>query len=90
MKIWDQTYNHDVVINSLFYETHKKHQLKHAKTIELIKTNCLSKLIYWTSERVLENILKNNDQKFHLFKKKYYNLISFITWFKEKIITKLL
>ncbi len=39
---------------------------------------------------MLENILKNNDQKFHLFKKKYYNLISFITWFKEKIITKLL
>jgi len=39
---------------------------------------------------MLENILKNNDQKFHLFKKKYYNLISSITRFKEKIITELL
>ncbi len=90
LKIWDQTHSHDVVINSLFYETYKKCQSKHAKTIELIKTNCLSKLIYWVSEHVLENILKNNDQKFHLFKKQYYNLISSITWFKEKIITKLL
>ncbi len=90
LRIQNQIHNHDVIINSLFYETHKKHQLKHAKTIELIKTNCLSKLIYWASERVLENIFKNNDQKFHLFKKQYYNLISFITRFKEKIIMKLL
>jgi len=39
---------------------------------------------------VLKNTLKNYDQKFHLFKKQYYNLISSITRFKEKIITKLL
>ncbi len=90
MKIQDQTHSHDVVVNSLFYDSHKKHQSKQTKTIELIKTNRLSKLTYWASERVLENILKNYDQKFHLFKKQYYNLISSITWFKEKIITELL
>jgi len=90
LKIQDQIHSHDVIINSLFYDTHKKHQSKQTKTIELIKTNHLSKLIYQASERMLENILKNNDQKFHLFKKQYYNLISSITWFKEKIITKLL
>ncbi len=60
------------------------------KTIKLIKTNCLNKLIYQASEHVLKNILKNNDQKFHLFKKQYYNLISSIIQFKEKIIMKLL
>ncbi len=39
---------------------------------------------------MLKNIFKNYDQKFHLFKKQYYNLISSITQFKEKIITELL
>lgn len=90
LKIQDQTHNHDIVINFLFYDIHKKHQLKQIKTIKLIKINCLSKLTYRASEHVLENTLKNFNQKFHLFKKQYYNLISFITWFKEKIITKLL
>ena len=78
LRIWNQTHSHDVIVNSLFYNTYKKHQLKQIKTIKLIKTNHLSKLIYWASEHVLENIFKNNDQKFHLFKKQYYNLISFI------------
>jgi len=78
LRIWNQTHSHDVIVNSLFYNTYKKHQLKQMKTIKLIKTNHLSKLIYWASEHVLENIFKNNDQKFHLFKKQYYNLISFI------------
>ncbi len=39
---------------------------------------------------MLENTFKNYDQEFHLFKKQYYNLISSITRFKEKIITELL
>ncbi len=90
LRVRDQTHNHDVVVNSLSYDTHKKRQPKQAKAIELTKTNRLSKLIYRASERVLENILKDYDQKFHLFKKQYYNLISSITRFKEEIITELL
>ncbi len=90
MRVWDQIHSHDVVVNSLFYDSHKKRQSKQTKTIELIKTNRLSKLTYRASERVLENIFKNYNQKFHLFKKQYYNLISSITRFKEKIITELL
>jgi len=56
----------------------------------LAKTNRLSKLTYRASERVLENTPKDYDQKFHLSKKQYYNLIPSITRSKEEIITGLL
>ncbi len=90
MRVRDQIHSHDVVVNSLSYNSHKKRQPKQAKAIELVKTNRLSKLTYRASERVLENTLKDYDQEFHLFKKQYYNLISSITRFKEEIITELL
>ena len=40
--------------------------------------------------RILINTLKKSNEIFHLKKKKYYNLISFITRSRKNILTKLL
>ena len=94
-KIWvlgleKQKHNHDMSSNPLNYEIHQQRQSNYVKTLLFARTHRFSEFIYKQSMRILKNTFKESNETFHLKKKKYYNLISFITRSREDIFTDLL
>ena len=76
--------------NSLNYEIHQQRQLNYVKTLLLVRTHRFSESIYKQFMRILKNTFKKPNETFHLKKKKYYNLMLFITRSRENIFINLL
>ena len=75
--------------NSFFYEIQRLRSSDYNKILDIVK-NHRSTLIHEQFDRVLINIERNFDEMLHIDRKKYYNLIFFVTRNQREIILKLL
>ena len=83
------THSHPLQANPLFYEVHRFRSSDYNKVLKIARTH-RSTLSYGQSDRVLANIERDFDERLHIDRKKYYNLISSVIRSQREIILRLL
>ena len=83
------THSHPLQANPLSYEAHRLRSPDYNKALEIARTHRPT-LSYGQSDRVLANTERDFDERLHIDRKKYYNLIPSVTRNQREIILGLL